>query len=55
MQVHEAIREKPVREKKARTVPAQKGTTWPGKPKRLTYDERKAALKQRLEQLMEDA
>jgi large subunit ribosomal protein L5e len=53
-QVHEKIREEPVREKKERTKPAGK-PSWPGKPKKLTYDERKAALKQRLAQLMEDA
>jgi Ribosomal L18 C-terminal region len=53
--VHEAIRENPVREKKAREAPAKKGTSWPGKLRKLTYDERKAALKERLAQLMEDA
>jgi hypothetical protein len=55
VQVHEAIREKPVKEKKERTAPAKKGTHWPGTPKKLTQLERKQALKQRLAQLMEDA
>lgn len=55
MQVHEAIREEPVRPKKERTKPSKTGTQWPGKPRKLTYDERKQALKQRLQQLMEEA
>ena len=55
LQVHEAIRENPVREKKERKPPAQKGTTWEGKPRKLTTLQRKEALKQRLAQLMEDA
>lgn len=54
-QVHEAIRENPVLEKKERTKPEKLGTTWPGKPRKLTYDQRKQALKERLEKLMEDA
>lgn len=54
-QVHEKIRENPVIAKKERVAPAQKGTNWPGKPKGLTYDERKEALKQRLASLMDDA
>eukprot|EP00892_Ulva_mutabilis_P006394 jgi/Ulvmu1/4126/UM019_0105.1 len=53
--VHEKIRENPVLPKKDRAAPAKKGTTWPGKPRKLTYDERKQALKDRLAQLMEDA
>lgn len=55
LQVHEAIREKPVLEKKERTVPAKKGTHWEGTPRKLTTLQRKEALKQRLAQLMEDA
>jgi hypothetical protein len=55
LQVHEAIRENPVKEKKERTAPAKKGTHWEGKPRRLTTLQRKEALKQRLAQLMEDA
>lgn len=55
MQVHEAIREKPVKEKKERKVPAKKGTHWEGTPQKLTTLQRKEALKQRLAQLMEDA
>ena len=55
MQVHAAIREQPVREKKERSKPSKTGTHWPGKPRKLTYDERKSALKERLQQLMEDA
>ena len=54
LQVHEKIRENPVPTKKERVAPAQKGTNWPGKPKALTYDERKEALKARLTQLMEE-
>jgi len=53
--VHEKIRAEPVATKKERVAPAQKGTNWPGKPKGLTYDQRKAALKERLNALMEDA
>lgn len=55
VQVHEKIRENPTLPKKERAAPAQKGTTWPGKPRKLTYDQRKQALKDRLAQLMEDA
>lgn len=54
-QVHEAIREKPVKEAKARVAPAKKGTHWKGTPRKLTTLQRKEALKQRLAQLMEDA
>ena len=46
--VLEAIRENPVHEKKARSKPAD-AKSW--KPKKLTYDERKAALKKKLEAL----
>ena len=55
MQVHEAIRENPVHEKKDRSGREKKGTTWQGTPRKLTYEQRKDALKQRLAQLMEDA
>jgi hypothetical protein len=53
--VHEAIRENPVREKKDRSKREKKGTMWEGKPRKLTYEQRKSALKERLAQLMEDA
>jgi hypothetical protein len=55
VQVHDAIRENPVRETKDRSGREKKGTTWEGKPRKLTYDQRKEALKERLTQLMEDA
>ena len=50
--VLEAIRENPVHEKKARSKPAD-AKSW--KPKKLTYDERKAALKAKLEAIVADA
>ncbi len=48
--VHEAIRSNPVRPKKARKAPAEK-KVW--KAKRLTYEQRKANLKEKIAQLME--
>ena len=50
--VFEAIREDPVHEKKARSKPAD-AKSW--KPKKLTYDERKANLKAKLEKIVADA
>ncbi len=50
--VLEAIRENPVHEKKARSKPAD-AKSW--KPKKLTYDERKAALKKKLEAIVASA
>lgn len=50
--VLEAIREDPVHVKKARSKPAD-AKSW--LPKRLTYDERKAALKAKLEKIVADA
>ncbi len=49
-QVHKNIREKPVREKKARSKPAEK-KLW--QPPRLTYDQRKESLRQKLALLAE--
>ena len=50
--VLDAIREDPVHVKKARSKPAD-AKSW--KPKKLTYDERKAALKAKLEAIVADA
>ena len=50
-QVHAAIRAKPVQPKKARTKPAQKKHF---KEVKLTYEQRKANLKEKLATLMED-
>ena len=49
MQAHEAIRADPGFEKKERSAPSDK-KIW--KPKKLTYDERKASLKVRLSRLL---
>jgi large subunit ribosomal protein L5e len=48
--VHEAIRAGPVTEKKARSKPAE-AKNW--QPVKLTYEQRKEALKARLNTLME--
>lgn len=50
-QVHENIRANPVHKKKDRKKPAQK-KNWKQVP--LTYEERKANLKEKLATLMED-
>ena len=50
--VLDAIREDPVHVKKARSKPAD-AKSW--KPKKLTYDERKANLKAKLEAIVADA
>ena len=47
-EVHAAIRAKPVLPKKARSAPAEK-KAW--KQKKLTYEERKANLKAKLDML----
>ncbi|BDA49617.1 60S ribosomal protein L5 [Coccomyxa sp. Obi] len=49
--VHEKIRENPIAEKKERTKPEKAQKKW--KPTKLTYEERKAALKAKLAQLKE--
>ena len=43
LQVHEKIRENPIGEKKERSKPSETQKKW--KPTKLTYEERKAALK----------
>ena len=43
LQVHEKIRENPIGEKKERSKPSEAQKKW--KPSKLTYEERKAALK----------
>lgn len=48
-EVFEAIREDPTHTKKARSKPAD-AKVW--KPRKLTYDQRKAALKAKLEALV---
>ena len=50
--VHAAIRADPAPQKKARSKPAD-AKSW--KPKKLTYDERKAALKKKLEAIVASA
>ena len=50
--VLEAIREDPVHVKKPRSKPAD-AKSW--KPKKLTYEERKANLKAKLEAIVADA
>lgn len=50
--VHTAIREDPAPQKKERSKPSET-KLW--KPKKLTYDERKQKLKERLQTLKEDA
>ena len=51
-EVFEAIREDPTHTKKARSKPAD-AKSW--KPRKLTYDQRKAALKAKLEGLVKNA
>ena len=51
-EVFEAIREDPVHTKKPRSKPAD-AKSW--LPKKLTYDQRKAALKAKLEGLVKNA